>query len=74
MAAITSKVDARHMEDGNSISPSASEKVRGVGVEDGSETQNLKLDKHGLPLNPQPSDRKDDPLVCRCISVASFRV
>ena len=27
-------------------------------------TANLKLDKHGLPLLPQPSDRKDDPLVC----------
>lgn len=28
----------------------------------------LKLDKHGLPLVPQPSDHKDDPLV-RCIHV-----
>ena len=25
-----------------------------------------KLDKAGLPLSPQPTDRKDDPLVCRC--------
>lgn len=24
----------------------------------------VKLDKHGLPLVPQPSDHKDDPLVC----------
>lgn len=24
---------------------------------------NLKLDAHGLPLEPQPSDCKDDPLV-----------
>lgn len=24
-----------------------------------------KLDKHGLPLVPQPTDRKDDPLVSR---------
>lgn len=24
----------------------------------------LKLDKHGLPLVPQPSDNIDDPLVC----------
>jgi hypothetical protein len=23
----------------------------------------LKLDEHGLPLVPQPSDHKDDPLV-----------
>ena len=22
-----------------------------------------RLDKHGLPLSPQPTDRKDDPLV-----------
>lgn len=28
-------------------------------------TQALKLDKHGLPLVPQPSDHKDDPLVSR---------
>ena len=27
------------------------------------EPQNLKLDKHGYPLSPQPSDNKDDPLV-----------
>lgn len=26
-------------------------------------TPALKLDKHGLPLVPQPSDHKDDPLV-----------
>jgi hypothetical protein len=24
----------------------------------------LKLDERGLPLVPQPSDHKDDPLVC----------
>lgn len=28
-------------------------------------TSALKLDKHGLPLVPQPSDHKDDPLVSR---------
>lgn len=27
------------------------------------DTPVLKLDKHGLPLVPQPSDHKDDPLV-----------
>jgi hypothetical protein len=26
-------------------------------------TSNLKLDADGLPLEPQPSDHKDDPLV-----------
>lgn len=24
----------------------------------------LKLDAHGVPLVPRPSDHKDDPLVC----------
>jgi hypothetical protein len=28
------------------------------------DTFNLKLDKHGLPLVPQPTSHKDDPLVC----------
>ena len=27
------------------------------------DAQNVKLDKHGYPLVPQPSDNKDDPLV-----------
>jgi hypothetical protein len=28
------------------------------------DSSHLKLDVHGLPLVPQPSDHKDDPLVC----------
>lgn len=28
------------------------------------DAENVKLDKHGFPLVPQPSDNKDDPLVC----------
>lgn len=32
-------------------------------VEDGQSNRSLKLDKHRLPLVPQPSDSKDDPLV-----------
>lgn len=31
-------------------------------------TPTLKLDKHGLPLVPQPSDHKDDPLVSRIVA------
>ena len=31
-------------------------------VEMGSATSDLKLDKHGLPMVPQPSDHADDPL------------
>lgn len=27
------------------------------------DSRSLKLDKHGLPLVPQPTDNKDDPLV-----------
>ena len=29
----------------------------------GSSNKTLKLDKHGLPMVPQPSDHEDDPLV-----------
>jgi hypothetical protein len=38
----------------------------------------LKLDAHGVPLVPQPSDHKGDPLVCpplssctRCVALSS---
>jgi hypothetical protein len=38
-------------------------------AEDVSQTKevhpDMKLDAHGLPLIPQPSDHEDDPLVCR---------
>jgi hypothetical protein len=34
---------------------------------------NLKLDANGLPLEPQPSDRKDDPLVRKPPSDSIFR-
>lgn len=30
---------------------------------DAAKTRPLKLDKNGLPMVPQPSDHKDDPLV-----------
>jgi len=29
----------------------------------GDASSNLRLDKHGLPLVPQPTEHKDDPLV-----------
>jgi hypothetical protein len=29
----------------------------------GGDSGNLRLDKHGLPLVPQPTEHKDDPLV-----------
>ncbi len=56
------------------MTPSAAEYGKGVyvssHVEDGADVEikiqqpQLKLDSHGLPLVPQPSDHKDDPLVC----------
>lgn len=34
-----------------------------VGSKTDSNGPQLRLDKHGLPLSPQPGGRKDDPLV-----------
>lgn len=31
--------------------------------EKGGDGEHLQLDKHGLPLDPQPTKYKDDPLV-----------
>lgn len=40
-------------------------------AEEGKEPiSDLKLDAHGLPLVPQPSDHKDDPLVCRVETIS----
>lgn len=46
---------------------SHSEKGEDVGVETDANAPGLRLDKHGLPLSPQPSGRKDDPLVNQLI-------
>lgn len=35
----------------------------------GEATRNLRLDKHGLPLVPQPTQHKDDPLVSEISNV-----
>jgi hypothetical protein len=62
----TSKMEAVHVEDKKVVLGLADptdveilqhEHLKG---EDGS---NLKLDKRGLPLVPQPTSHKDDPLV-----------
>jgi hypothetical protein len=50
---------AAHIEE----SPSAFE--TGSDPESKEPPSGLKLDASGLPLVPQPSDHKDDPLVCR---------
>ncbi len=65
MASVAAKSDVEHAEAMST----------GVGVVDserdlnhpeelkGGEGLNLRLDKHGLPLSPQPTSHKDDPLV-----------
>lgn len=46
------KLEIRHGETGED-----------VGTKTDANASDLRLDKHGLPLSPQPSGRKDDPLV-----------
>lgn len=41
----------------------AKKKDRDVAREKDTQERPIKLDSKGLPLVPQPSDRKDDPLV-----------
>jgi len=38
--------------------------IEELGMKSDNPYGNLKLDARGLPLVPQPSDHKDDPLVC----------
>jgi hypothetical protein len=45
----------------------------GADIEIKNEQPQLKLDEHGLPLVPQPSDHKDDPLVRLNMCVSSNR-
>lgn len=35
------------------------------------ENSDLKLDRYGLPLVPQPTDRKDDPLVSQSLALGA---
>jgi hypothetical protein len=46
-----------------SESPNHGETADDVGSKTNANAPDLRLDKHGLPLSPQPSARKDDPLV-----------
>ena len=50
------------IEDGQKVRPHEKDTL-GVDGERKETTPVLQLDKHGLPLVPQPSDHKDDPLV-----------
>lgn len=54
----------RDVEDGRQTLPPEKD-VHVVNGDEKATTQMLKLDKHGLPLVPQPSDHKDDPLVSK---------
>lgn len=66
MASDQGKVEVSHAEEGKRSSLDDTYEVLKEG-QNGLETperSDLKLDKHGLPLIPQPTDRKDDPLVC----------
>jgi hypothetical protein len=58
-----SKADVVHMEEEKDSTRGAGDKLAEIESQR-AHIAGLKLDKHGLPLIPQPTDRKDDPLVC----------
>ncbi|KAK5239187.1 hypothetical protein LTR40_014762, partial [Exophiala xenobiotica] len=63
MDATQSKAEVIHMEQDKGTPRDVTDKVEEAGVlERENGTSALKLDKHGLPLVPQPTERKDDPL------------
>jgi hypothetical protein len=62
MESIQSKAEVVYLEEGKESAQDTADNVAEVEVHREA-TGDLKLDKHGLPLVPQPSDRKDDPLV-----------
>jgi hypothetical protein len=66
-----SKSEVLHMEEGKNTSQDDTEKTAEVEFQ-GAATANLKLDKHGFPLVPQPTDRKDDPLVRQPCTICSL--
>ncbi|KIY02001.1 uncharacterized protein Z520_02139 [Fonsecaea multimorphosa CBS 102226] len=65
MGSLQNKAEVMHMEQDKWSSEGAAvdidEAKRGE-IDEREGTADLKLDKHGLPLVPQPTDRKDDPL------------
>ncbi|KIW73022.1 hypothetical protein PV04_01177 [Phialophora macrospora] len=61
MESIQGKAEVMYMEEGKEAAQDTAD--NGAEVEVHREaTGDLRLDKHGLPLVPQPTDRKDDPL------------
>lgn len=53
---------AHEVKDGQQVLPDEKDIVD-INENRETSTMTLKVDKHGLPLIPQPSDHKDDPLV-----------
>jgi hypothetical protein len=69
MDATQSKAEVMHMEQDKGTPRDVTDKVDEARVlERENGTSALKLDKHGLPLVPQPTERKDDPLVCMAVA------
>ncbi|KIW94349.1 uncharacterized protein Z519_05665 [Cladophialophora bantiana CBS 173.52] len=63
MASLQGKAEVVHMEQDKSSSEGATVDIaEAKQIDEGEGTSDLKLDKRGLPLVPQPSDRRDDPL------------
>lgn len=67
------KAEVAHAEDGDRSSREDIDEVLKEGHNgiDASARSNPRLDKRGLPLIPQPTDRKDDPLVCYILTKTS---
>jgi len=65
------KAEVIHTEEGKSSSFSDGYEERKEGDNGQAIISDLKLDKKGLPLVPQPTDRKDDPLVCKHVAELS---
>ena len=66
MGSLQGKTEFLPTEQDNEYSRDVSDDIADTkgGALEAEDTSNLKLDKHGLPLLPQPTNRKDDPLVC----------
>ena len=70
MEPLPNKVEVVHLEQGKRPSHDAVDAIAGANREqlENEGTPNLLLDKHGLPLIPQPTGRKDDPLVREAVT------
>jgi hypothetical protein len=74
MESLQSKAEVVHLErDKGTSRDDAVDKIAEAGgrgeFDEGEEISDTRLDRHGLPLVPQPTGRKDDPLVSPPIEV-----